>query len=583
MPKGLVSGFIALALTCAQALNAAPTAPPEPLQVRIWNTESKQFFPERDDADLRVPWLDDSRPLGIAFSGGGTRAGAAALGQLRALRMLGWMRNAGYVSAVSGGSWTAVPYIYLQGGEREEEVFLGDYYCPEDLHEKELNLQPEGSMTQAINHARVALKSIGHMLLLQGDESYSEGLNDIFLKPFGLGDRSKFFSSHQKAVDSALAANPLLRADDFLLPRKDRPYLIVGATLIAKPGPRKRYEQFPVEITPLYTGIQGRFPGRNGKYVGGGFVESFGYDSRLDLIQPPASVDRTMATVSLGSGRHRFTLSDAIGSSGAAPQGFLNRLFLDMIGFPEFRSWPIRRDAQELEYAYGDGGHIDNIGLLPLLSRRVPKIIVFINSTATFDPNKDPLKEYPMYGDLIHYFRDPAPGGPPATEADERTAGDFTKIRPSKDPSKVVIVDGEKRLQELFKEFKAKREKDLPLWSCDNYKIKGNPWFGVTPYDASICWVYLDGTQGWLKRLDKKDKLLQKVTKEPFPRYGTFFHARIEVIRLTPAETNALSNFTAWSVLEASDDMRKVLGLPEAPPGSLPRQCRSDTAGTEGK
>ncbi|HKH44315.1 MAG TPA: hypothetical protein VKM72_06610 [Thermoanaerobaculia bacterium] len=564
-------GLIAMCSACAQVLTATPASPPLSLQVRIWNTESSSFFPEREDPVLRVPWLDDSRPVGIALSGGGTRAAAAALGQLRVLRMLGWMPYVGYISSVSGGSWTAVPYTYLPGDVHREEIFMGKFHCPENLNESNLKLQPKGSMTRAINHAWVAWKSFFQILLLRGDESFSGGLGNTFLRPFGLEDRSKFFSFHQEALNAALAANPHLRADDFFLARVGRPYLIVGATLIAQPGPRHRDELFPVEITPLYTGIQRRFSARNGHPVGGGYVESFGYDSRIKPNKLPGDGARISSLkVLLGRKRYRFTLSDVIGASGSAPQSFVNKLYLDLIGFPEFRTWPIRRDKKEKEYSYGDGGHIDNIGLFPLLSRHTPKIIVFINSSATFNVEKNPLNEYPLYGDLIHYFRNPRPGGPPAAEEKARTAEDFAKVS-APDPSRVVIANGEARLQQLFTAFVNDRRQGRPLVYCDNYKIVNNRRFGVTPYEASICWVYLDTAKRWLDKLDKNDKLLQTVTGGNFPQFSTFFDSSLEVIRLTPAETNALSNFTAWSVLESRKEIERVLGLPSTP---VAEQCQ---------
>ena len=56
---------------------------------------------------------------------------------------------------------------------------------------------------------------------------------------------------------------------------------------------------------------------------------------------------------------------------------------------------------------HGDGGNIDNIGLMPLLARKVDNIIVFINTQEDFDtgyPNGN-IPPYAMYSDLQDYFQ----------------------------------------------------------------------------------------------------------------------------------------------------------------------------------
>jgi hypothetical protein len=252
-----------------------------------------------------------------------------------------------------------------------------------------------------------------------------------------------------------------------------------------------------------------------------------------------------------------------IGASGAAPQAFLSSIFLDMICFPEFRHWPIRHDQGEYEYHHGDGGHIDNVGLLPLLARQVPKILVFINTASPFDPYKDPLTDYPLYGDLIHYFRDTSPSveRAPSKIDKQRTAENFGALRPG--PSRVVIGSGRERLRQLFDAYRRAKEAGKPLVYCDDYDIVENQRFGVRPYHTSICWAYLDRTQSWIDKLpDSSEEVKRVLANRRFPHYATFFDSSLEVIRLTAREANALSNLTAWSVREESAQIVARLGLP---------------------
>src|SRR5690349_9818732 len=62
-------------------------------------------FPETDA-------LQGRPSLGIAFSGGGTRSATMSMGQLRGLQRLGILEKVTYISAVSGGSWASVPFVY---------------------------------------------------------------------------------------------------------------------------------------------------------------------------------------------------------------------------------------------------------------------------------------------------------------------------------------------------------------------------------------------------------------------------------------------------------------------------------------
>jgi hypothetical protein len=576
---GMVGGSVMLFTACTLV---------PPVTVRTWPTKQEPFYPERDDPQFRVPWLDDSRPVGVVFSGGGTRSTAATLGQLRALHYLNWMSSVGYISAVSGGSWAAVPYTYLPPESKmSEKRFLGDYVPPEGLSDSKLSQAPQGSLTHAINHAWPVWMTLWEIARLRGDESFSAALGSIFLQPFGLGDRRKFFGFHREALENTLAANPHLTADDFLLARRGRPYLVIGATLVGKPG-RDRSKFFPVEMTPLYSGILRSFsdPENQAHSFGGGFVESLAFDSYLPLPQGPpnASLIGDTKSVRIGLERFRFTLSDVIGASGAAPQATFLRFSVDNIGLPEFRQWPLNGSHGAREVSFGDGGHIDNIGLLPLLARKVPRILVFINTESPFDPNPklNPVLDYPLYGDLIHYFRDPVGKKTRASseEAVVRTGESFADVTED-DPTRVVIGSGPKKLKELVAAFREERGAGRPLVLCDNYSIVENKRFGVNPYHAKICWVYLDRTQGWINKLDQEhNRSIRRVLSERrhFPHYRTFFGRGLDLIRLRSADVNALSNLTAWSILEEKCSIGRMLGL--AIPDSDP--CKAELPEKEG-
>ena len=54
--------------------------------------------------------------VGLALSGGGSRAASVSMGAVRALWHLGLMQHIRAISCVSGGSWFSVPFTFLPEG-----------------------------------------------------------------------------------------------------------------------------------------------------------------------------------------------------------------------------------------------------------------------------------------------------------------------------------------------------------------------------------------------------------------------------------------------------------------------------------
>src|SRR5262245_12168821 len=95
----------------AAALHAAQAGPgtgrplAEYWPIALEGATTRPAFPE----DAQVA---DRKDFGVAFSGGGTRSAAAAVGQLRGLIQNDWLDSVRYITGVSGGSWAAVPFTY---------------------------------------------------------------------------------------------------------------------------------------------------------------------------------------------------------------------------------------------------------------------------------------------------------------------------------------------------------------------------------------------------------------------------------------------------------------------------------------
>lgn len=573
------------------------------VKVRVWDTiDYPHRFPETDDPELAVPWLQDRKSFGIVFSGGGTRSASATLGQLRALHRLGWLKKAKFITANSGGSWAAVPYTFLPN-EIDDEVFLGKYLPPDQITDHELSRDYESSEENSLSLAISETELHGiKRAVIRGDEGYAYIVGKWFLKPFGLADREKFFSFHTEARDAVVKRNSkdrdsehFLKADDFYLAKEDRPYLVVNATLMAseKKEATKSLAFYPIEISPLYTGVRGRFTTTREadpdapRAIGGGYMESYGYDTT-----PPAEADTgdgeieaklvCKSSLRKHNKRYRFTLADVIGSSGAAPLKTLVRIFNSNLVFPEFRHWAIhdrpvyseKSCSDDLEFPHGDGGHSDNIALIPQLVRQVENIVVFVNTRhelcgAGEDGLPDCKEITPATCD-----QDSAPeqGCVPNGVLNSSLVSYFRHV--DKTTDNVVFEQGETRLRTLYDALRQKKKNGDPLVHCERYSIAANSLYKVSAYEANICWVYLDAPDAWkngLANANPSNPLVEELkdSKNParehfehfshFPHYKTFEENRPHLVDLSKAQVRALSNLTAWTVEQSAKTIATAL------------------------
>lgn len=582
--------------------------------------ERKKFFPEINDDEFRVPWLYERPSIGVAFSGGGMRSAAATLGQLRALHELKWLNKIQYISAISGGSWTALPYTYLKGNT-SDETFLGKYQSPNKLITKDFEYTSYGSMASAIEgNPWTWLVKIPINTGMLGDKSYSKVVGDQYLKLFGLnGDH--FFSFHSQMVCNIKERNSLLKNEEILTVKDGRPYLVVGGSVGTR-DTKTPTHYYPLEMTGLYTGIREPFntetneivnsdsgafqknndntfgvylsvkqeiinneedseskkkpsdtlqfklfPNKKEEYkkinIGGGYVESFGYDSK----KPTENMGNAYWKMELSNDGGRFTLSDVIGTSSAALQHQFRYNNITAAGFPEMLHWPVKiseeawvnaddaNNANHLPHA--DGGTIDNLALMPLLVRKVKNIIVFINSSTPFVGYS---KKHTQ--DLWSYFKK-------------------TKFQSFSDPGMIfnhVLFD--KKLERIQNAYKRLQSKGMPLVYCDSYLVKdqenqenskksdsqkaleGNR-YGVDEYPAKICWVYLDRTKSWVNTLgpkDNNDSWDNKIKNEIKNRENGFeVFPHLPTLPVTPykKQINAMAHLTSWTMMVSSEAIKE--------------------------
>jgi len=488
----------------------------------IYNSTADDFqYPE-----LQYPNVAERQNVGIAFSGGGTRSASATLGQLRGLHELELLDQVRYISAVSGGSWACIPFTYLPESWMDK-TFLGTQIPPEMINAEYLLKTDRNSYAHAVANSIILDDIIEQAALLAGDETFSRAAGEIFLTPFNINSLSQFFSFDESAVNGILTRNDNMRATDFQLVRPGRPFLIVGGIFIREQNDYP-HDRLPFEMTPLYVGINQLYEkaGSNRRPIGGGYVEPFAFDSdETDRFSSGHPVK-----VRLGPSRHRFTLSDMMGVAGAAPAEVLAQLGIDFVGFPEFKYWPpVSPKTRAKEYNFGDGGILENLGVMPLLRRKVKKIILFVNT------------QHPLAHKSINESIPPLFGQTP----------DFM----------VNHVFPGQQYRDLFGELLAKKASGKTVMHQDQYTVLSNPFHGIEGgWEVEVLWIYNERVTEWEEQLTADiQPLIGSGSLGNFPHYRTFFQNPPKLIDLSAKQVTMLAHLSCWNVLENQDTFSEML------------------------
>ncbi|MGH7231532.1 MAG: hypothetical protein ACREJU_09275, partial [Nitrospiraceae bacterium] len=389
--------------TKVEQIRSKITAPAAPA------TLSAQLYP--------FPPAPITSGVGVCLSGGGSRAASASMGELRGLRALGLLDNVAVLSTVSGGSWAGVPFTYLPSSISDDDFLGGAVPNPGDLTwSHESGEDPARALDLLSDHALGSLCTrIGLLeflakaaeLLVHYRDSphvlWCRAVGALILEPFGLGDITQqgspatYFSDTGEWLNTVILGggrNPGLSAPDFHLVQKPRrPYLVTNSTLFYPAGVHLRrpapgspgLQPYPFEASSRGVGVP--FPLQ--KDLGGGHVDPFAFggqapaaapvQDRIEVVTPP----------------QRFALSDIAGTSSSAFVGPLIQYFyahypwLEEID-PVYSYWPVMTTGQlpAQPYFIGDGGNLENTGIMALLRRKITRIVAFVHALTplSWDP-----------------------------------------------------------------------------------------------------------------------------------------------------------------------------------------------------
>ncbi|MDP9190611.1 MAG: patatin-like phospholipase family protein [Acidobacteriota bacterium] len=520
------------------------------ITTRVWFSDGTTY-----------PWPEQqagvSPNVGVCFPGGGTRALSAAMGQLRAMINQNIIQSVDYISCVSGGSWAAAAFAYYNTGATSDQDFLGPITDPGDISEAGLNVLSSDCVgygaTQSLDKA---LWTAYHTDKVDGDLLWITAVGAVFFDRYGLND-SSYYSFDAATVQAIQTANPSLANATFHTVRQPSgytmPYLLINATIDGptNPGDYVTDPLVMVTYTPLYNGIplqqvvtysqksSGPITPSTPATVGGGFIEPFAWGSSA-----PATTGASGGTVSAGEAPAVFRLIDASGTSSSAfAETAAKNMLLD-VDLPEQPYWPPMSSGAQIpaqSFDFGDGGNLENYGLIPLLMRGVKKVILFVNTDSPLSLSYVPSTNGASSADLDPNL--PVLFGVPVTSGGN-AAADNNQVFPSSDF--VTLIS---KLQALKTNGQAMI---VPM----THEVLANQWWGVTSGSVEILWVYLDQVTAWSSQITDTwvTQQLQDGSSGAFPNFPNYKtvdeDGTATLTQLTAPQVNLLADLTCWVVTE---------------------------------
>jgi len=308
-----------------------------------------------DAATATLPSTISTSGVGICFSGGGSRAMSAAMGQLQALQKMtsggtSLLDQVTAMSTVSGGGWIGIPFTYLPSAFTDAQ-FLGSYTDPSLLTEAILGASGSGWIGGQISSGFSIPDLAVHAIYLHAHGVQSTMLWQTlmglhFLAPYGLfpatsadyGPSTLFSSDAATLQADVTGPNPTLAdVPAYLVAQvtgQNRPYLLSVCSMFVTlpgggPGGGPARLLAPVQSTPVLAGMlptpTGAVDG-NGLQVGGGAVSSFAFNSAF------SAMSGATATITQGL---QWSLMDILGTSSAAFAAALEKQTADWSQSPE--------------------------------------------------------------------------------------------------------------------------------------------------------------------------------------------------------------------------------------------------------
>lgn len=551
--------LLASAVFCAEAYYSS----------NAW--QSLSTYPDASDFP-EISLLKNKPNTAIAFTGGGSRAYVASIGILAGLYKLDLLKNVRYISGISGGAWATTTYTYAQG--IADDVLLGPVVNPEDLTQSNLkNMNSKCARSfAAANLTLIALNAYNSKTVDSIAAAWCYGVSKTYLEPAGILPGKKF-SWNQDTVSEIVKRNKQLSSSDFQVPNSNRPFSIIGTTLVGPsdgaPYTASSQNYTMIEFTPLYVGqmkkldVTYQYKLSSHKKRVSGAIEPFAFAVDGDAPLFGLASDHKNALLNVPEPRRALDLQYAAGASSYAPGSLIESLRppdLYSMGL-HFDYWSPSNEVPIAEDTlFADGGAYENIPLISFLQRRVPKIVLFFVSTTPLQP----AEKYNPYSD-------PFTG----TELSDCLTSFFGVLNPNQadwedrsyqyEKNQVFSRDDYPRVVSALQKAQAAGNGIITTFTL---KTVVNSWWGIPAgLSFEITFSYLGRLKNWESRLSSEmkpllvpstgaDDLSKDIQDGPyakFPHYATIGGD------VTYDRANVLADLTGWSIIQNADTFRKIL------------------------
>ncbi|NJO92751.1 MAG: hypothetical protein HC831_30130, partial [Chloroflexia bacterium] len=196
------------------------------------------------------------------------------------------------------------------------------------------------------------------------------------------------------------------------------------------------------------------------------------------------------------------------------------------------------------EYDFGDGGILENLGIMPLLKRQVKKIMVFVNCQTPLTGGDE--KEEQITDSIPALFR--------PLNKKQYGSPNFA--------DNVVFANQLDKYEILVNDLLNKINHGHAPVHVNTYHVTKQPHYNITQeYDVEVMWIYNAPVLDWEEKLNIEVKHLLHNSRmfERFPYYRTFMENPPEIVELKPQQTNLISHLSAWIVASNAELINRFL------------------------
>lgn len=541
------------------------------------------------DADHAVfPGNHGDVTTALCFSGGGARSFGLSVGAMRALHHLDLMKNVDAISAVSGGAWAAGAYMFAK--DISEEDLIGSSTTPDRLtmanlekHDGKLGTIMTTKMKYFVEGFLPGPQHRHHYRLY--DDLWEDFIADTILQPMGLHNYSQFMAGSLDDVDNIKKANPDVSWDgfEFITPQLGRPKVLVlsaaiiaPCTAIANDGrPTHCYKDsknsiYTLQMSPDYTGSPFHPGGGRVDYdpelnplrgsgslknvlVGGGFVQSFAFGGKPPHDTSGLGTDGSVGKLTPMETPHRpFNLAQALAFSSCALAETMNHIGVANF-IPKARLWAVGgNNTDSYVYQLGDGGNIENAGLLPMLQRHVTRIVWLINTDTGIDVTVDFCN--------TKQFTTNEYKGKVTNQITDKFGFGVDSITGTLSDNQVFARE---EFNPLLCKLKKQKKAGTATIVSQHMTVQENKYWQIKGYDIEIIFLYHETCGEFIDKLPEDAKqTVQGLSKSPpfkdYPFFKTTMENAPEFTAYSQQQINLLASQSEYIVNTYAEQFKKV-------------------------